>query len=199
MPGLSNLYFVSSNDHKFYEVYHILDELNITIRHHAVTLTEIQSESLYDIATHKAAQAYALLKGPVIVEDAGLFIDSLGGFPGPYSSFVYNTIGNEGILDLVKADRNATFRSIVAYNDGSTSRCFLGEIRGKISKKIMGYGWGYDPIFVPGCSRRTLAHFNKILFSHRRLSLELFAAWFVSDAERNPPQNASGGNKTERV
>lgn len=189
MPELSDVFFVSSNNHKFQEVYSILDRLNITVKHHVATLPEIQSESLYDIASHKAAHAYTLLKSPVIVEDAGLFIDSLKGFPGPYSSFVYNTIGNEGILDLVKTDRVATFRSIVAYNDGSTSRCFSGDIRGIISKKIVGAGWGYDPIFVPDGSYNTLAHIDKVSFSHRYLSLKSFAAWFVS--ESNSAQSIS--------
>ncbi|MXX21243.1 MAG: non-canonical purine NTP pyrophosphatase [Cenarchaeum sp. SB0661_bin_35] len=180
MPGLSDVYFVSSNNHKFQEIYSILDELDITVKHYAATLPEIQSASLYDIATHKAAHAYTLLKSPVIVEDAGLFIDSLKGFPGPYSSFVYDTIGNQGILNLVKVERGATFRSIVAYSDGSVSKCFSGELRGAISTRIVGTKWGYDPIFMPDGSHDTLAHIDKVSLSHRRLSLESFAAWFVS-------------------
>jgi XTP/dITP diphosphohydrolase len=39
---------------------------------------------------------------PIIVEDAGLFVEALNGFPGPYSSYVYKTIGNEGLLKLME-------------------------------------------------------------------------------------------------
>ena len=180
MPELSDVYFVSSNHHKFQEVHSILDRLHITVRYNKATLPEIQSASLYDIARHKAAHAYTLLSSPVIVEDAGLFIDELNGFPGPYSSFVFDTIGNEGILNLVKSDRRATFSSVVAYSDGHTQKCFSGNIQGMISKEIMGAGWGYDPIFVPDGSNNTLAQIDKDSLSHRHLSLESFAAWFTS-------------------
>ena len=44
-------------------------------------------------------------------------IDSLDGFPGPYSSYVHKTIGNQGILDLLKKNRNAKFVSTITYYD----------------------------------------------------------------------------------
>ncbi|MDQ5875907.1 MAG: non-canonical purine NTP pyrophosphatase, partial [Thermoproteota archaeon] len=61
-------------------------------------LVEIQSDSLEEIAREKAKAAFAKVKRQIIVEDDGLFIDSLSGFPGQYSSFVFKTIGNDGIL-----------------------------------------------------------------------------------------------------
>ena len=56
----------------------------------------------------------------VIVEDDGLFVDSLSGFPGPYSSFVFKTIGNDGILKLLAGStkRSAYFLSLIAFYDG---------------------------------------------------------------------------------
>ena len=38
----------------------------------------------------------------MIVEDAGLFVDALEGFPGPYAAYVYKTIHNKGILKLME-------------------------------------------------------------------------------------------------
>ena len=177
---MSEIYFVSSNDHKYNEVRHILNAMNIPIQHHKTALTEIQSESLHDIASYKAASAHKMIQGAVIVEDAGLFIDGLNGFPGPYSAFVFDTIGNRGILDLVKDNRHATFRSVVAYNDGATSKRFAGCIRGTISKRVSGTGWGYDPIFIPDGYNKTLAQIDKDSVSHRYMALKSFAVWFES-------------------
>ena len=44
---------------------------------------------------------------PVIVEDAALHVEALGGFPGPYSSYIFGTLGNGGILKLVGQNRKA--------------------------------------------------------------------------------------------
>ena len=47
------------------------------------------------MAITKARNAFFKFKKPVIIEDDGLFIDSLDGFLGPYSSYVFKTIGNK--------------------------------------------------------------------------------------------------------
>jgi Xanthosine triphosphate pyrophosphatase len=60
------------------------------------------------------------MSGPVIVDDAGLFIDGLEGFPGPYSSFVENTLGIERVCELAQDidSAQASFRCVLAYCDG---------------------------------------------------------------------------------
>ena len=102
MRKLSNLLFVSSNIHKFKEAKVILDSFDISIQFFKLNLEEIQSNSLKEIALKKAQNAFSKCKKPLIIEDDGLYIDYLDGFPGPYSSYVYKTIGNQGILDLLK-------------------------------------------------------------------------------------------------
>ena len=91
MQQLSELFFVSSNENKFEEAERILSHLGLQINFFKTTLEEIQSNNLNDIAKQKAINAYELVQKPVIIEDDGLFIDSLDGFPGPYSSYVYDT------------------------------------------------------------------------------------------------------------
>ncbi|MDH3618451.1 MAG: non-canonical purine NTP pyrophosphatase, partial [Nitrosopumilus sp.] len=98
MPQSFDLFFASSNIHKFQEAKKILDDFGIKLGFFKCQLEEIQSNSIQDIAKHKAKQAFKKCKKPIIVEDAGLFINSLKGFPGPYSSYVFQTLGNEGIL-----------------------------------------------------------------------------------------------------
>ena len=54
MHKLSNLLFVSSNIHKFKEAREILDSFGITIKFFKLTLEEIQSNSIKQIATKKS-------------------------------------------------------------------------------------------------------------------------------------------------
>ena len=46
--------------------------------------------------------------------------DALDGFPGPYSSYVEDTLGIERVWNLVadEDDRSAAFRGVIAYCDG---------------------------------------------------------------------------------
>jgi len=97
MPESYDVIFASSNTHKYEEAEKILAEFDIELDFFQTELVEIQDDSLSKIALQKAENAYEKCKKPVIVEDDGLFIDSLSGFPGPYSSYIFNTIGNIGI------------------------------------------------------------------------------------------------------
>lgn len=180
MRGLSDLAFVSSNPNKYREAKAILESFGVEIEFLRHSPTEIQSDSLEIIASAKARDAFSNLARPVLVEDAGLLIDSLGGFPGPYSSYVLDTIGCKGILALTGQDRAAEFVSIVAYCDGTGARSFEGRVRGTISESERGDGWGYDPVFIPVGSEQTFAETDtKDEISHRRLSLREFSRWYL--------------------
>jgi len=180
MPQSSDLFFASSNTHKFQEAKKILDDFGINLRFYKCDLEEIQSSSLKEIAKNKAIQAFLKCNKPVIVEDDGLFIDSLNGFPGPYSSYVFKTIGNKGILKLLKQNRKAKFVSIISFYDKNNSESFESSLNGTISKKIFGLGWGYDPIFIPSRSKETFAQLeNKNNISHRFKALKKFSNWYL--------------------
>jgi len=175
-----DLFFASSNNHKYYEAKKILDTFGIKLGFLKSDLMEIQSNSLKDIAMKKAKNAFSKHKKPIIVEDDGLFINSLEGFPGPYSSYVFKTIGNVGILNLLKNNRKAKFISIITYCDKTNLESFDGKLDGIISKSQKGKGWGYDPIFIPKNSNKTFAeNNNKNELSHRYKSLKKFSNWYL--------------------
>src|SRR5262249_5338797 len=115
MPMSSSVLFASSNENKYKEAKTILSKFGVNLRFFKCNLQEIQAETLEEIALHKVNQAFLGCSKPVIIEDDGLFIDSLNGFPGPYSSFAFKTIGNKGILNLLKSKRKAKFQSVIAY------------------------------------------------------------------------------------
>ena len=181
MLKLSNLLFVSSNIHKFKEVKAILDSFDISIQFFKLNLEEIQSNSIKEIALKKAQNAFSKCKKPLIIEDDGLYIDSLDGFPGPYSSYVHKTIGNQGILDLLKKNRNAKFISNITYCDKKNLESFEGKLDGTISKSEKGTGWGYDPIFIPKNTKKTFAELiDKNNLSHRYKALKKFSSWYLN-------------------
>ncbi len=180
---MENITFASTNQNKFLEVQSILSTRNISVDFSQIYLVEIQSDSPEEIAREKAKTAFAKVGRQVIVEDDGLFIDSLGGFPGQYSSFVFRTIGNEGILKLLggSSKRSAYFRSLIAFYNGITLSILEGRVDGRISGRITEGGWGYDPIFIPSGTNLTFAELKKSKneYSHRKRALEKFAQWYL--------------------
>jgi XTP/dITP diphosphohydrolase len=182
---LRRIIFASTNEGKFKEIYLHMKSFHIEIEFARFETTEIQSDSLEEIALEKSKKAYEKIRRPLIVEDTGLFVDSLKGFPGPYSSYVLETIGNQGILDLLlnRTNRFALFRSIVAYKDNNKNITFSGETKGIISHDITEGGWGYDPIFIPEVSSASYAKLgitNKMAISHRTRALNNFAEWYCA-------------------
>ena len=182
MPQSFDVYFASSNKNKYREVKKILSNFGIKVGFFHCNLIEIQAESINSIARHKVIDAFTKCKKPVIIEDDGIFINDLGGFPGPFSAYVYDTIGNKGILKLIKTKRNAKFQAIIGYCDKKKKPIlFEANVPGKISKTLRGRGWGYDPIFIPNKTSKTYGELtNKNEISHRYKALKKFASWFLN-------------------
>lgn len=188
--GFSKVAFlVSSNIHKFNEIRCVLSRYEIALALlKKVGTIEIQDDNIENVAKARAVNAFEKCRLPVVVEDAGLFIDALRFFPGPYSSYVYRTIGNESILKLMEnvANRSACFKSVAAFLNPTMKKplCFVGEVKGEIVKEKRGTnGFGFDPIFKPLNSKRTFAEMTlkgKNKRSHRALAFREFAEWFTA-------------------
>jgi XTP/dITP diphosphohydrolase len=183
------IFFATNNINKFNEARKVLAEYKIAVGMLRVKTLEIQSESLEEIAKTSVLEAFKHCNLPVIVEDAGLFIEALNEFPGPYAAYVYKTIGNRGLLRLMEniGNRKASFRSVVAYysTDLKLPVCFDGEAIGEITKEERRsdneYGFGFDPIFKPVHSDKTFAKMGileKNKYSHRAKALRKFAEWY---------------------
>jgi len=184
------VFFATGNINKFNEARNILSQYGIAVGMLRLKGDEIQSDSLKDIAQTSVKNAYKRCRLPIFVEDAGLFIDALSGFPGPYAAYVYKTIHNSGILKLMEnmADRHAKFQSVIACCDDQTScepECFDGESKGQLTtteRKEQGKsGFGFDPIFQPTGSTKTFAEMTiaeKNGYSHRAMAIHKFARWY---------------------
>ena len=172
------IYFVTSNKGKLVEAQGIFGD----IEQRNIGYTEIQTDTLEEVVVFGMKEVTARLKGPVMIEDAGLFVEALKGFPGVYSAYVQKTIGNEGILKLMEdaEDRRAYFRSVVGYIEpGMDLVMFSGEVHGNIGFEQMGSkGFGYDPIFYfngKSLGEMDIEEKNKI--SHRGESMKALKQW----------------------
>ena len=80
------LTFVTSNWHKFAEAERVLKQFGVIIRHAKLSCPEIRGEEPAGIAADSVRRLKSKVKPPFFVEDAGLFVESLNGFPGPTCS-----------------------------------------------------------------------------------------------------------------
>lgn len=179
---MRKIIFVTGNKHKVEEARSILSPLGITVEQNNCGYPELQEDELEKIAAFGAEWAANKLGSEVIVDDSGLFIQALGGFPGPYSAYVFDTLGNDRILKLMDGDtdRNAVFRCAIGYCvPGEKARVFTGEVKGDISIEGSGNaGFGYDPIFaVGGRTFGEMGEEDKNRLSHRYRALLKFAEW----------------------
>lgn len=176
--------FVSSNQAKFREIRAILAPEAIRVRWHQRSLPEVQSSVLEEVVRAKLS-ACPRSKLPILVEDSGLFLSALGGFPGVYSRYALETIGLSGILTLLRGrPRTGVFRTVAGLRWGNEVRCFEGATAGRISSAPRGKnGFGYDPIFVPTGHRATFAEMDlhaKNQLSHRRKAVRAVARYLRS-------------------
>ncbi|HUT00582.1 MAG TPA: XTP/dITP diphosphatase [Candidatus Thermoplasmatota archaeon] len=179
---MNELFFITSNKGKVQEAAEKLQPLGFSVVQKNLGYPELQADSLEEVAAWGATYVQERFEFPFMLEDAGLFIDAVNGFPGVYSKFVFFTIGLDGILRLLekKENRKAVFRSVYAYSEpGKKPMIITGECKGTISTKKQGtHGFGYDPIFIPDGADKTFGEMTvdeKNQFSHRAKALEKLA------------------------
>ena len=107
---------VTSNVGKLRELAAALEPTGHTVAQRALEYPEVQAASLEAVAEFGLewlAQRHA--GEALLIDDAGLFVDALGGFPGVYSRYAHDTIGPAGVLALLgdEGARSAEFRCVL--------------------------------------------------------------------------------------
>lgn len=173
--------FVTTNLGKFREISQQMSEHGVELEHILTPYPEIQAESLEITIIPGLQWLMSKYNRPIMIDDSGLFIDALKEFPGVYSSYVFKTVGCDGILSLMNGvdDRRARFECCIGFMmPGGEPFIAKGIARGSISKQKMGTGgFGYDPIFVheghgESYAQMEIGEKNKI--SHRGKAVGLF-------------------------
>lgn len=178
------IYFVTGNINKYNEISKLFQEEHIEfqLKHSKIKTSEIQANTNKEVAKFKLNSIKDKINDSFFIEDAGFYVDKpLNGFPGIYSSYVFNTIGSIGILKLIDDFKNskAHFSAIIAlyYKPVNKTFFFEGNVYGKVSDKIRGKnGFGFDPIFIPDeIPNKTFGEMSteeKNRISHRGIALE---------------------------
>ncbi|MBE6528872.1 MAG: RdgB/HAM1 family non-canonical purine NTP pyrophosphatase [Thermoplasmata archaeon] len=169
---------ITSNPGKVAEYQKAFDELGIEMEHYRLPYDEVQTSDLEEVVNKGMDEIVSKGVRDFIVDDTGLFIDALKGFPGVWSAYAQKTIGNQGILKLMEGveDRGAEFRCCIGCDIDGRRIVVTGVCRGVITDAPKGTdGFGYDPIFSPD-GKLTFAEMSvddKNRISHRGNAVRL--------------------------
>jgi len=185
---------VTSNDGKFREISQQMREHGYELEHIKTTYPEIQADSIDETIVPGLKWLMERYNRPMMIDDSGLFIDALNGFPGVYSAFVFKTVGCDGILKLMRdvKYRSARFECCIGFMlPGGEPSITKGIAKGSISAMKAGIsGFGYDPVFIPEGYTKTYAQIDvseKNKISHRGRAI----SQFLKELPRLMPQTES--------
>lgn len=161
--NMKKIVYVTGNKSKLYSAKQILEPLGFEVDNVKMDTTEIQANTVEEVAIHSAKEVSEKLKCSVLKNDTGLFVDALGGFPGPYTHYVDETLGEDGLLKLLDGvdNRKACFIEAFAYCEyGKEPVVFKSITNGVIAQEKSGeYGWSWDYIFIPDGYEKTMANY----------------------------------------
>ena len=182
------LIIASNNAHKIREIKQILGakfEEILSLREAGIDHETVEDGTTFiDNARKKATEIAALAGCSALADDSGICVDALDGAPGVYSARFAGRHGddegnNDLLLEKLEGVKNRgahyTCAIVIAYPDGRTVEC-EGYLYGTIGHERIGTGgFGYDPLFFPEGSCRTLAEYTedeKNAISHRANALQ---------------------------
>lgn len=182
--------FASNNANKLAEIQQALGD-----RFELVSLKDIgftgdipeTGRTLEANAMEKANYIFKRYNQPVFADDSGLEINALKGEPGVDTAHYSGSRDAHANMQKVliglgdSKNREARFRTVIAFVNEDESSLFQGNVEGQISMKMVGdKGFGYDPIFIPENGTKTFAEMTKeekATQSHRVRALEKFISF----------------------
>ena len=183
---------ITSNPGKVREYERYFEGLGVEMVHAKIPYDEVQSSELEEVVRKGMDELKKKGISDFIIDDSGLFIDQLGGFPGVWSAYVQKTIGNDGILKLMDgvSDRSAVFKCCIGCNLRGKDTIVIGTCCGVILKEGRGTeGFGYDPIFSHD-SIRSFAEIpldEKNMVSHRGNAIGLLREEMIHQISKDKP------------
>ncbi|MEK7541483.1 MAG: non-canonical purine NTP pyrophosphatase [Patescibacteria group bacterium] len=171
---MAPIFFITGNKGKFDEAKLIVPE----IEQLDIDLPEIQESDAKRIIQAKLIAARTHQNGEFIVEDTGLYLDCLNGFPGPLIKWLLAAVGPDGIYRIAENMGNcgAVAKTVIGYGKSpEDTHFFEGSVRGAIVDPRGDFGFGWDPIFKPDGHERTFAEMSreeKNTVSMRRIATE---------------------------
>ncbi len=153
MDRVNSLVYVTGNELKFKVALQSLQGSGILLERRSLDVPEIQSSRVEEIAEWSAVWASQQLDQPVVVMDAGYYIEALNGFPGPFVKFVNEWFSAEDYLNLLQGKRNrhVVVRDCLAYcRSGEKPVLFCQLHHGDVATQPgRRNGTSIDQIFIP--------------------------------------------------
>ena len=92
---MKKITYITGNCSKIMSAKQILEPLGIEVDNIKMETTEIQANTVEEVAMYSAKEASDKLKCDVLKNDTGLYVEALGGFPGPYTHYVDEKLGED--------------------------------------------------------------------------------------------------------
>jgi XTP/dITP diphosphohydrolase len=185
------LCFATNNQHKIQEVRaHLGSDFQLAGLEEIGCHDELPEEqpTLEGNSFQKAEYVYKNFGVSCFADDTGLEVEALHGAPGVYSARYAGVQRNatDNMQLLLKnlepyQNRRARFRTVITLITPELTQQFEGIVTGQIIHEHRGSGgFGYDPIFLPDGSDKTLAQMNmeeKNIISHRARAVNKLVAF----------------------
>ena len=184
---MRQLLFFSNNKNKIIEIKKIFNKFNLELLSlYDLKISEEPKENGHTFEENaKIKSDYGFNKTgiPCFADDSGICIETLNWKPGVFSKRFLNSFKSseacfENIIKSTKNNgkQNAYFKTSISLTINEKQNIvFNGKIEGKISEKVKGgFGFGYDPIFIPKYYKKTLAEIStrkKNKISHRSIAV----------------------------
>ncbi len=187
---MDKIIFATKNLGKLNEFKKLIRKFNLKLE--VISLNQLDNspeiiengKTFHENAYIKAKTIYEKYKIPVVADDSGLIVKSLGNEPGVYSSRYAgeNATDEENNIKLIEKVRNlpnreAYFQCVICYIN-KFGKVFYseGKCEGEIILEPKGEnGFGYDPIFYIPELKKTMAELDidtKNKISHRAKAFE---------------------------
>jgi XTP/dITP diphosphohydrolase len=180
--------FVTKNRFKFSEASELLADIGVTLKLEEISLSEIQTEKIEDIVRDKSIKAFKRIGKPLFIEHTGLYITSLGGFPGGLTQVFWDKLTADPFAKIFGSlpDTTVIAKTIIGYCDGKKIYTFSGEIHGNIASEPKGdRSFQWDCVFIPQGYSETFAELGDIKnsISMRKIAFDEFKKFLKGDEE----------------
>lgn len=183
------LIYLTTNPHKVEEANHILKQhygFDLEIVNPDFDIVEIQAKTCAEVASFSAKYAAEKLGVAVLKSDSGLYVDALGGLPGPYNAYFDKQIGVDRFLELLKGqtNRRARLEHCFAYCEpGHEPVVFSGGSTGTIAHEARGVlGRWHSRFYIPDGETKTLSELQAEDYTKETqywgTALHDFASWY---------------------
>jgi XTP/dITP diphosphohydrolase len=165
---MEKVVYLTTNKGKFDEANRIFKDqygIDIDIMSPDFEVLETQAKTCSEVVAFSVKYAAEKLGRPCVKSDSGLYLDALGGLPGPYNAYFDKQIGVDKFLELFKneTNRKAKLEDCFAYCEpGKEPIVFTGGGTGTVALEARGnLGRWHDKFYIPDGETKTLSELRE--------------------------------------